>query len=35
LLANPDLRDDVAFCAQRDVFNLVAVMDGAGALRVV
>ncbi len=35
LLAIPDLRDDVAFCAQRDVFNLVARMDGAGALRAV
>ena len=32
LLANPDLRDDVAFCAQRDVFNVVAVMTD-GALR--
>lgn len=33
LLANPDLRDDVAFCAQRDVFNLVARMDASGSLR--
>ncbi len=35
LLAIPELRDDVAFCAQRDAFNLVAAMDGAGALRAV
>jgi len=33
LLAIPELRDDVAFCAQRDVFNLVAVMQADGALR--
>ena len=33
LLANAELRDDVAFCDQRDVFNLVAVMDTDGALR--
>ena len=33
LTAIPDLLDDVAFCAQRDVFNLVAMMDSAGALR--
>lgn len=33
LLANPDLRDDVAFCAQRDVFSLVAVLDQDGVLR--
>ena len=33
LLAIPELRDDVAFCAQRDVCQLVAVMDAAGALR--
>jgi 2-phosphosulfolactate phosphatase len=33
LLAIPELRDDVAFCAQRDVFNLVAVMSLDGALR--
>ncbi len=33
LLANPELRDDVAFCAQRDVCNLVAVMGADGALR--
>ena len=33
LLAIPELRADVAFCAQRDIFNLVAVMDGDGKLR--
>jgi 2-phosphosulfolactate phosphatase len=33
LLAIPELRADVAFCSQRDVFNLVAVMDGDGKLR--
>jgi phosphosulfolactate phosphohydrolase-like enzyme len=32
LLAIPELRADVAFCAQRDVFSLVAKMDAAGAL---
>jgi 2-phosphosulfolactate phosphatase len=29
----PELRADVAFCAQRDLFNLVAVMDREGCLR--
>jgi 2-phosphosulfolactate phosphatase len=33
LLAIPELRDDVAFCAQRDVFNLVARMDAHGRLQ--
>jgi 2-phosphosulfolactate phosphatase len=33
LLAIPELRADVAFCAQRDVFKIVAVMQG-GSLRV-
>jgi phosphosulfolactate phosphohydrolase-like enzyme len=33
LLAIPELHDDVAFCAQRDVFNLVARMDASGQLR--
>jgi 2-phosphosulfolactate phosphatase len=33
LLAIPELHDDVAFCAQRDVFNLVARMDAVGQLR--
>jgi 2-phosphosulfolactate phosphatase len=34
LLAIPELRDDMAFCAQRDVFNLVVKMDADGALRI-
>ena len=33
LLAIPDLRADVAFCAQRDVFKIVVRLDPAGALR--
>ncbi len=33
LLAIPELRADVAFCAQRDLFNIVAVMGADGALR--
>ena len=33
LLANPELRDDVAFCAQRDIFYLVAAMQADGSLR--
>jgi 2-phosphosulfolactate phosphatase len=33
LLAIPELRDDVAFCAQRDVFPLVAALLPNGALR--
>ena len=33
LLGLPDLRDDVAFCAQRDGFNLIAAMSPDGALR--
>jgi 2-phosphosulfolactate phosphatase len=33
LLSIPDLRDDVAFCAQRDIFALVARMDSTGRLR--
>jgi phosphosulfolactate phosphohydrolase-like enzyme len=33
LLANLDLRADVAFCAQRDVFNFVVALDASGALR--
>ncbi len=33
LLALPELRDDVAFCAQRDLFNLVARLDADGKLR--
>lgn len=30
LQARPELRDDVAFCLRRDVFDLVPVLDGAG-----
>ncbi|HEV2693975.1 MAG TPA: 2-phosphosulfolactate phosphatase [Verrucomicrobiae bacterium] len=33
LFANPDLCDDVTFCGQRDVFNLVAKMDADGVVR--
>jgi len=33
LLAIPELRDDVAFCARRDVFPLVAALSPDGALR--
>ncbi|HEY2328637.1 MAG TPA: 2-phosphosulfolactate phosphatase [Verrucomicrobiae bacterium] len=33
LLAIPELHGDVAFCAQRDVFNFVARMDADGSLR--
>ena len=33
LLAMPELRDDVAFCLQRDVFPLVARMEADGAIR--
>ena len=32
LLARPELRDDVAYCAQRDLLPLVAVADAAGHL---
>ncbi|HZL14347.1 MAG TPA: 2-phosphosulfolactate phosphatase [Verrucomicrobiae bacterium] len=34
LLAIPDLRDDVAFCAQRDIYPLVAKMDAEGIIRI-
>ncbi len=34
LLAIPELRDDVAFCLQRDVFNLTAGLDSTGAIRI-
>ncbi len=34
LLAIPELRDDVAFCLQRDVYNLVAALGRDGAIRV-
>jgi phosphosulfolactate phosphohydrolase-like enzyme len=33
LLAIPELRDDVAFCLQRDVFPLIARMEADGAVR--
>jgi 2-phosphosulfolactate phosphatase len=33
LLANPDLRDDVGFCLQRDTLNLVAALDREGWIR--
>ncbi len=33
LLANADLRDDVAFCLQRDTVSLVAALDRDGAIR--
>jgi len=33
LRAIPKLRADVAFCAQQDIFNLVAAMDARGCLR--
>jgi 2-phosphosulfolactate phosphatase len=33
LLANPDLREDVAFCVQRDLFTLVAELGKDGAVR--
>jgi 2-phosphosulfolactate phosphatase len=34
LLAIPELRADVAFCSQRDLFKIVAVMGPDGAIRV-
>ena len=33
LLSMPELREDVAFCLQRDVFPLVAKMDASGPIR--
>lgn len=33
LLSLPDLKEDVAFCLRRDVFDLVAVLGKDGALR--
>ncbi|HEY3760257.1 MAG TPA: 2-phosphosulfolactate phosphatase [Verrucomicrobiae bacterium] len=35
LLSIPDLRDDVAFCLRRDVFDLVATMGREGSLRAI
>ena len=34
LMARPDLRDDVPFCVQRDVFRLVAEMGQDGVVRI-
>ena len=34
LLAIPELCDDVAFCLQRDIFNLTAGLDTEGAVRI-
>ena len=34
LLGIPELRDDVAFCSQRDIFPLVAKMEMDGAIRI-
>jgi 2-phosphosulfolactate phosphatase len=33
LLSLPELRDDVAFCLQRDIFPLIAKMESDGAIR--
>ena len=33
LLAIPELRDDVAFCLQRDIYPLIAKMEADGAIR--
>lgn len=33
LLSRPELKDDVAYCAQQDVFNFVAGMDKTGWVR--
>ncbi len=35
LAAHPDLRDDIQFCLQRDIFNLVGVLGADGMVRVV
>jgi 2-phosphosulfolactate phosphatase len=32
LLSRPELKEDVAWCAQRDIFNLVATMDSTGCI---
>jgi 2-phosphosulfolactate phosphatase len=34
LMSNPDLRDDVPFCVQRDLFELVAEMGKDGLVRI-
>jgi hypothetical protein len=33
LLVIPELRGDVAFCLQRDIFPLIAKMESDGAIR--
>ncbi|HEX5399516.1 MAG TPA: 2-phosphosulfolactate phosphatase, partial [Verrucomicrobiae bacterium] len=33
LLAIPELRDDVAFCLQRDVYPIIAELEADGAIR--
>lgn len=33
LLSRPELRDDVAYCAQRDIYNFVAAMEKNGVIR--
>ena len=35
LLAQPDLREDVAYCARRDCFSLVAGLDKDGAVKTI
>lgn len=35
LMSRPDLRDDVAFCAQRDIFKLVARLERNGRVKVI
>jgi phosphosulfolactate phosphohydrolase-like enzyme len=34
LMSNPDLRDDVPFCVQRDLFGLAAEMGKDGLVRI-
>ena len=34
LLAIPELRDDVAFCLQQDIFDLVAALGRDGNIRI-
>jgi phosphosulfolactate phosphohydrolase-like enzyme len=35
LLVNPDLRDDVALCLQRDIYNFAAALQSDGKIRIV
>jgi phosphosulfolactate phosphohydrolase-like enzyme len=35
LLANPELRDDVAFCLRRDTLSLVAEMTQEGVVQLI